>query len=139
MVNLSKVGKIVLNNYGNSAIITKESDLKYEVEFMDDFKHKQWFYKYRISEGIFKNPYNPARCGLGYMGIGENKSSENGKKTKEYYIWSSMLNRCYSEIFYNQSEFCKKYGISNTGLNSCINGTGKTVSGWKVKEVGFDV
>ena len=38
-------------------------------------------------KGNVKCPYEPSICGIGYIGEGEYKVSENGKQTKCYNVW----------------------------------------------------
>lgn len=52
---------------------------------------------------------------VGYLGTGEYKSRENGKKTREYETWRKMLTRCYSDIYkksrstYNECSVCDEW------------------------------
>lgn len=52
-----------------------------------------------IKHGMVVNPYYPSVYGVGYIGIGDWKPTINRRKTKEYMIWSCMLQRCYSDSF----------------------------------------
>jgi len=52
---------------------------------------------YSIKIGSISNPFHPAVCGVGYLGIGDYKCSINKKKTKQYVSWHSMLVRCYAK------------------------------------------
>jgi len=48
-----------------------------------------------------KDYYKPTICGIGFIGIGKYKSRiGNGKNTKVYDVWSSMIKRCYSEKYH---------------------------------------
>jgi len=60
-------------------------DGKYEIE-----KHY-----YCIKKGEIKNVYHPSVCGIGYIGIGDVTTRENGKSTKQYVTWSAMIKRVY--------------------------------------------
>lgn len=51
-----------------------------------------------IRGGQVKDPLYPRIYGVGYIGLGDYKQSEKGKKTKSYKTWSGMLERCYSEL-----------------------------------------
>ena len=44
-----------------------------------------------------KNLYEATVYGVGFMGEGPYKSKVNGKSTREYNIWHSMMDRCYNE------------------------------------------
>ena len=54
-----------------------------------------------IKKGNVKDPYSPSVCGVGVSG---NKYliTVNGVKTKEYELWKSMLERCYSDSAYQK-------------------------------------
>lgn len=93
------------------------------VEFQDEHKsrvHTNYAY---CREGTVKNYYHPSIYGVGYLAIGKYKCSINGKMTKEYKEWKSMLERCYNkecqnrfptykdalvdEYFHNFQNYCK--------------------------------
>lgn len=47
-----------------------------------------------LRKGKVKNPYHPSVCSLGYIGVGEYKTTKKGSKTKAYQTWKDMLRRC---------------------------------------------
>ncbi len=49
-----------------------------------------------IRNGNLKDPYSPSVYGVGVSGI-KYPSKLNGRNTKEYDLWHSMLERCYSD------------------------------------------
>ena len=51
-----------------------------------------------IRNGKVKDPYVSSVYGVGVLGA-KYQSKVNGVKTKEYELWTSMLERCYSDIF----------------------------------------
>ena len=72
------------------------------VQFQDEHKaivHTRYEY---CKKGGIKNPYHPSVYGVGYLGVGKYKSSINGKMTKEYREWKSMLARCYDEEYHKK-------------------------------------
>ena len=62
-----------------------------------------------------RNPYEPNVYGVGYIGEGIYRSKINGKPTKEYNTWHSMMDRCYnsrhSERYptYAECEVCEAW------------------------------
>ena len=63
----------------------------------------------QVKRGNVKDPYVPSICGVGVLGT-KYPSSVNGRTTKEYELWQSMLKRCYSDGFkkkYPTYEGCK--------------------------------
>ena len=51
-----------------------------------------------IRNGNLKDPYSPSVHGVGILGT-KYPSKVNGVKTKEYMLWCSMLQRCYSDAY----------------------------------------
>lgn len=49
-----------------------------------------------LRRNLVKNPYNKSVYGIGYVGVGETPTTENGRSTRVYRLWSDMLRRCYS-------------------------------------------
>ena len=54
-----------------------------------------------IKKGNVKDPYSPSVCGVGILGT-EYPIRVNGVRTKEYVLWKSMLERCYSDSAYQK-------------------------------------
>ncbi len=50
-----------------------------------------------IRRGQVADPYKRTVHGVGYMGDGAYKSSNQGVRTKQYTTWKAMMDRCYSE------------------------------------------
>lgn len=55
-----------------------------------------------VKKGAVKNCYFPFVYGIGYSGSGVYRCSVNGKVTKEYVYWNSMIERGYSIIYKNK-------------------------------------
>ena len=51
-----------------------------------------------IRNGLIKDPYSSSVHGIGVLGA-KYPTRVNGVHTKEYELWSSMLQRCYSDTF----------------------------------------
>ena len=54
-----------------------------------------------IKSGEIKDPYVPSVCGVGILGA-KYPSKVNGRITKEYTLWQSMLQRCYNSAYKNK-------------------------------------
>jgi len=52
-----------------------------------------------VKKGKIKYPYYPSLYGIGYLGVGKYKAYMNSKPTKEYKLWTSMLQRCYDKKY----------------------------------------
>ena len=51
-----------------------------------------------IKSGEVKDPYSPSVYGVGIVGT-KYLSAVNGRNTKEYNLWQSMLKRCYNSTY----------------------------------------
>lgn len=50
----------------------------------------------KLSHSEVKDNYFPIVAGVGYFGNGEYKAFYNGRSTREYTLWTHMLERCYA-------------------------------------------
>ena len=86
---------------------------------MYTFPEYNWTLKHaRYGNFIRRNikcPYEPRTYGIGYLGEGKYKTRENGKLTKCYDTWHSMLERCYYPKYqekyptYKDCEVCESW------------------------------
>lgn len=83
------------NNCGEITVVGKVRIGIYYCKFLDgtivEARHKE------IKNGKINNPNERLLFKVGYLGVGSHKTRDNNKKTKEYIVWSGMLERCYSE------------------------------------------
>lgn len=97
---IDRTGERYLNNQGCwLTIIVCRGAEDCDVQFEDGVVVKNRRYG-DIKRGKIKNLYYPTVYGIGYTGVGAHKSSFEGKDTKMYYTWNSMLQRSYSEEYY---------------------------------------
>lgn len=93
---IDRTGEERLNNFGSKMIIReyrKAIDIDvYFPEYNWTFKHATY---QSFKNGKIKCPYEPSIYGVGYLGEGKYKPTENGKLTDKYKIWHGMLMRCY--------------------------------------------
>ena len=68
------------------------------VEFQDEYKARVHTQYKNFQMGTTKNPYYPSVCGVGIIG-NKYPSRIKGVVVKEYDIWTTMLQRCYSAKF----------------------------------------
>ncbi len=73
------------------------------VEFQDKYKGRVSTIYANYKVGNITNPYFATVLNVGMIGS-KYKTSKNGKHTKEYTAWCSMLTRCYSDDFKKQRE-----------------------------------
>ena len=103
MKSIDRIGEENYNNFGTLMKIIeykKYSDIV--VEFQDEHKEKVHTQYNNFEKGNVKNPYDKTVYGVGYIGIGKYKISKNGKNTKAYEIWNTMLKRCYDPYHINR-------------------------------------
>ena len=93
-----KTGEKNYNTFGSKMIIVgyrKYSDIDvYFPEYDWTFKNREYS---KFKKGNIKCPYEKSVYGIGYLGEGEYKTKENGKPTRVYDTWKSMLQRCYDK------------------------------------------
>lgn len=92
-----RIGEEKLNNQGCLMKVIEYNDVhNIVVEFQDDYKakiHTSWHW---FLMGGIKNPYHPSVFGVGIIGT-KYPITINGKITKEYNVWHSMLQRCFDK------------------------------------------
>jgi len=101
---IDRTGERGKNNFGSEMIIVEyrtNKDIDVYFPKYDWTAKNREYNKFKKSQ--IKCPYERRIYGVGYLGEGKYKCKENGKATKIYDTWHSMLQRCYSE------EYHKKY------------------------------
>lgn len=95
--NKMEVGRIYkTSNCGDVKVIAYHSCNDVDVEFVNTGT-KLNVRAFTLASGSIKDPMSPSVLGVGYLGIGTHKASENRKPTKVYKTWVGMMQRCYSE------------------------------------------
>ena len=97
---IDRTGEKGINNFGSEIVIVeyrKNNDIDvYFPEYNWTIKEVQYN---NFKKGNIKCPYEKRTYGIGYIGEGKYKVSENGKATRVYTTWRGMLERCYSEEY----------------------------------------
>lgn len=115
----NKVGEIGYNKFGSEMIITEYRGY-HDIDVY--FPQYNWTAR-SVDYGNFKKgkiscPYEPTTYGIGYVGEGIHKiHDENGKLTKCYITWSSMLQRCYDNKFHEKNPTYKGCEVPKEWLN----------------------
>lgn len=85
-------------NCGELEVIRYEQSQRVLVRFL-----KTGYERYTTRDGILLgkvgDPWYPNIFGLGFIGEGRYKGSENGKLSEAYIKWYGMLERCYCPIY----------------------------------------
>lgn len=98
------IGDTYTNRQGLIATVIKYIDkCNVVVRFNDDRATICTFYANALRKGGFKNPYQPSVFGVGFVGVGQYKTSEGGKATIEGSVWRDMLRRCYDNDYLDRN------------------------------------
>lgn len=119
---LDRTGEKRLNNFGSEMIIIGYKNCENINVFFPEYNWIAKNVRYdHFKDGKPKCPYERRTFGIGYLGEGKYKVSENGESTRVYKTWKGVLMRCYyskyhekestykdckaSEIFHNFQNF----------------------------------
>lgn len=113
------------NEGGEVRVISVNGCFDIIIEHMDDHAHQSRVVSSQLRDGRIKNPYRPRIAGVGFLGSGPYKASENGRDTHAYTAWTKMLERVYctkkqsknksyigclvAPEWHNFQEFCRWY------------------------------
>jgi hypothetical protein len=89
------------NNYGDFRIVKYVNCQHVGVEFIDT-GYMTITQSAHIIRGMVKDPLAPMVYDVGYIGIGHHMAYIDKVKTKEYSLWSGMMERCYSSRFHTK-------------------------------------
>lgn len=99
---MSKQNRLYETNYNSQGCLMKivkcEDNVNVVVEFQDKYKAKVHTQYFNFKRGLVKNPYYPSVYGIGIIGD-KYPVSIDSKKIKEYNVWQSMLQRCFSATY----------------------------------------
>ena len=93
MIDISKI--YTSNNYGDFRVVNYVDCQNVGVEFIDT-GYMTITQSAHIVRGAVKDPLSPRVYGVGYLGTGHHMAYIKSIKTKEYSLWSGMMERCYS-------------------------------------------
>lgn len=91
-------GDVFTNTRGTKAVVVEYVHAKWiKVKFQDEYGYEDYFGGRDLRNGYFNNPYDRTVHGVGFIGVGEYKTSINGVQTFAYKKWARMFSRCYTE------------------------------------------
>ena len=110
---MDRMGETNINNFGSKMVIVEYRGC---MDIDVYFPQYNWIAK-STRYDVFKNgnikcPYERSVYGVGYIGEGKYKASENGKNTRVYDTWRGMLRRCYDSKYHKRRPTyrdCKVY------------------------------
>ena len=92
------VGKILKSkNSGGFKIVKYNNSRNVDIQFTNT-GFETTVQLVQVKSGNVKDPYSPSVFGVGILGA-KYPITVNGVKTKEYKLWQSMLERCYSTTY----------------------------------------
>ena len=103
------IGKVCKSlNSGDFKVLKYNDTANVEIQFLNT-GYETSVRLHNIRNGYVKDRYSPSVYGVGVLGT-KYPSKVNGVLTKEYDLWHSMLQRCYSDVYKKQKptyEGCK--------------------------------
>ena len=90
------IGKVFKSlNSGDFKIVKYNNNRNVEIQFLKT-GFETSVHLVQVKNGSVKDPFTPSVYGIGVVGT-KYPSRVNGVTTKEYELWQSMLERCYSD------------------------------------------
>ncbi len=125
------VGKVCKSNLsGNFKIVEYNNKTNVKIQFLKT-GYEMVAQLGHIKNGVVKDPYLPSVYGVGILG-NKYQAKINGVITKEYDLWSNMLERCYNDVYkkkYPTYESCEVSDKFKSYEYFCE---------WCNKQIGFD-
>lgn len=126
------IGDVFENNVGDKVVVVKyEGCASVTVEFLCDRPSRMVCQVSQLRGGRFKNPYTPFVQGVGYVGIGRFAVTNNGKATREYLAWKSMLVRCFCPVLKEKYPTYKDCTVCDDFLDFQV------FAEWYTSQIGF--
>ena len=129
------VGKVCKSlNSGDFKVLKYNDKKNVEIQFLKTGYRKVAEMK-EVRNGSIKDPYSPSVCGVGIVGT-KYPSRVNGVHTKEYDLWTGMLQRCYSTTLkkkrttYEGCEVSDNFKSYEYFYEWCQNQIGFSNKGW---------
>lgn len=116
-----KVGNIYKLTSGRDAEVTKLlPNARCEILIVNT-PFTQECLRFKLSNGEVKDNYFPIVAGIGYFGNGEYRAFCKGRSTREYTLWTHMLERCYdgTEPSYADVSVCTEWHNFQTFAKWC--------------------
>ena len=112
MGRIDRTGEEGVNNFGSKMIISRYNN-RFDIDvYFPEYEYTIIHAEYgNFKKGNIKCPYERRVYGVGYIGEGKYKVKENGKTTKCYETWHSMLRRCYDEKYQEKKPTYKNCNV----------------------------
>lgn len=104
VAKIDRTGETGINNFGSKMVITKYRNAMDIDIYFPEYNWTARNTRYDVfKKGNIVCSYERRAYGVGYLGEGKYKVLENGKPTKCYQIWRSMLQRCYDHKYHKKA------------------------------------
>ena len=125
MRKIDRTGEEKNNTFGSTIRIINYRNNKDIDVFFPEYNYTKEHVRYeKFKKGNVSCPYERRYFNVGYIGKGEYKVSKNGKCTKCYNTWRSMLRRCYDSEYQAREPAYIGCEVSEYWLNF------QTFAGW---------
>ena len=118
---INRIGEKTTNNFESEMIIVNQYRYNNVTYINVYFPEYDWTFNHakysNFKKGKIKCPYERRTYGIGYLGEGKYNSRENGKETKCYKVWQSMLQRCYDSKYQEREPTYKWCIVEDYWLN----------------------
>lgn len=118
VVKINRIGERNTNKFGSEMVIVEYrgcTDIDVYFPQYDWMVKNRQYSNFKI--GNIKCPYERRYYVMGYLGEGKYKVSKNGKHSRIYTTWHSILVRCYSEEYHNRQSTYVNCKASEEFLN----------------------
>lgn len=129
------VGKVFKSlNSGDFKVLKYNNGGNVEIEFLKT-GYETSVHLVQVKSGSIKDPYLPSVYGVGILGT-KYPTKVNGVLTKDYILWTGMLQRCYSNTFkkkystYEGCEVSENFKSYEYFYEWCHNQIGFSNQGW---------
>ena len=125
------VGKVCKSlNSGDFKILKYNDSKNVEIQFLKT-GYETVTRLHNIRKGEVKDPYSPSVYGIGIVGT-KYPISVNSVQTKEYELWTHMLQRCYSDTYKKKRPTYEGCKVSDNFKSY------EYFYGWCNKQIGFN-
>lgn len=98
-----KPGTIFKNNSGQEFEIENYINWSKVFVYFPETGYRGSFQATHIRAGRVSDKLHPSICGVGFIGVGSEKSKSKGRNTEAYDRWANMIKRCYSKKFQSKN------------------------------------
>lgn len=120
-------GQIFKTKGGTDCIVLNYNGYRdITVQFLDENKYVTKTHLRTLKRGGVKNPFDKTVYGIGFIGLGKHIPSLNGKDTKLYKLWASVICRTYHEYSliryptYRNVEICEEWLCFQNFADWCL-------------------